>query len=62
MKKYDIGLRLKINAPNNWDKEKVRIFIKSIFDLVKSPLGSIEAEVIDVRPTYIDISLVGGKK
>ena len=62
MKKFDVALRLKIDAPNDWDKAKVRELVDSIFNLVESPLGSIEAEIIDVRPTYVDISLVNGGK
>jgi len=62
MKKFDVALRIKIDAPNDWNRAKVRLFVESIFDLVESPLGSIEAEVIDVKPAYVDISLIGGKK
>lgn len=61
MKKFDVALRIKIDAPNDWNRAKIRLFVDSLFNH-KTPLGFMEVEAVEVKPAYVDISLVGGKK
>lgn len=62
MKKFDVALHIKIDAPNDWNRAKVRLFIDALFQDMESPLGSVKVEGLEVKPAYIDISEIGGKK